>query len=72
MREVGERMPAKKYDLYVQIQGRWKKVAVIDAVNHSEAFQQAMTQLAPEHYDKPIRLEQQTRGAPARRGSGRG
>jgi len=64
-------MPAKKYDLYVQIMGRWKKVAVIDAQDHSGAFQQAMTQLSPEHYDKPIRLEQQTRGAMTRRGGAR-
>ena len=63
-------MPAKKYDLYVQIMGRWKKVAV-NAQGHSAAFQQAMTQLSPEHYDKPIRLEQQTRGAVPRRGGAR-
>lgn len=56
-------MPLKKYDLFVQIQGRWKKVAVIEAEGHSAAFRQAMSQLPPEHYDKPIRLEQQTRGA---------
>jgi hypothetical protein len=55
-------MPLKKYDLFVQLQGRWKKVAVIEADDHSTAFRQAMSQLPPEHYDKPIRLEQHTRG----------
>jgi hypothetical protein len=60
-------VPAKKYDLYIQIKGRWKRVAVIDAENHSEAFRQAVSSLPPEHYDKPIRLEQQTRGATPRR-----
>ena len=52
-------MPLKKYDLFVQVQRRWKKVAVIEADGHSAAFRQAMSQLPPAHYDKPIRLEQQ-------------
>ena len=59
-------MPTKKYDLFVQVKGRWKKIAVIEADGHSEAFRQAMAQLPPEHYDKPIRLEQQTRVATKR------
>jgi hypothetical protein len=40
---------------------------VIEADGHSAAFRQAMSQLPPAHYDKPIRLEQQARGGARQR-----
>ena len=52
-------MSPKKYDLFVQVKGRWIKVAVVEAANRSAALRHAMYRLAPEYYDKPIRLEQQ-------------
>ena len=48
-----------RYHLYVKIEGRWQHVRAIEAANHAEAFRSAMHMLAPMHYDKPIRLEQE-------------
>jgi hypothetical protein len=48
-----------RYHLYVKVQGRWEWVRTIEAENHTEAFRRAMHNLEPEHYDKPIRLEQE-------------
>jgi hypothetical protein len=42
----------------VKIDSRWTWLCDIEAESHSEAFRVAMTCLKPEHYDKPIRLEQ--------------
>ncbi len=48
----------KHYQLYVQLEGRWEWICDIQASSHSVAFRKAMLCLKPEHYDKPIRLEQ--------------
>jgi hypothetical protein len=52
---VPDRTP---YNLYVSIDGRWEFVAEVRARSHSEAFRAAMLALRPEHYDKPVKLEQ--------------
>jgi hypothetical protein len=48
----------KTYRLYVQLAGRWQWLCDIKAESHAHAFKEAMLCLQPEHYDKPIRLEQ--------------
>jgi hypothetical protein len=53
-----------QYQLYVQIDRRWGWLCDITASSHSVAFQKAMLCLQPEHYDKPIRLEQVTDARP--------
>jgi hypothetical protein len=47
-----------KYQLYVRVNGRWDWLCDIEAESHPAAFRKAMLCLTPEHYDKPIRLEQ--------------
>jgi hypothetical protein len=49
----------KTYQLYVKVNGKWQRVCEIRATNHPEALRQAIARLTPEHYDKPIKLEQQ-------------
>jgi hypothetical protein len=58
---VPDRTP---YNLYVSIDGRWEFAFEVRAKSHSEAFRQAMMALRPEHYDKPIKLEQAVAAAP--------
>ncbi len=53
-----------RYQLYAQVDGRWVWLCDIHASTHSVAFQKAMLFLKPEHYDKPIRLEQVTDARP--------
>lgn len=48
----------KTYQLHVKLDGRWQWLCDIEAESHSDAFRQAVLCLKPEHYDKPIRLEQ--------------
>ena len=50
------------YRLYVKVDGRWEEVCSIEAESHAEALRQAIACLSPDHYDKPIRLEQQGEG----------
>jgi hypothetical protein len=64
--EVGKRVKAQTYHLYVQIKDRWRRLCDIEAVDHAQAFQQAMTRLKPEHYTLPIRLEMQRKRATGR------
>jgi hypothetical protein len=47
------------YNLYVKIDGEWQHQFRIDADSHSEAFRLAMFLLEPQHFNKPIRLEQE-------------
>jgi hypothetical protein len=46
------------YQLYVKVDGRWVWLSDVKAQTHPEALRQAIGALKPEHYDKPIRLEQ--------------
>jgi hypothetical protein len=46
------------YQLYVKVDRRWERISDITAKSHAEALRQAISRLKPEHYDKPIRLEQ--------------
>ena len=48
----------KTYQLTVKVGAHWQRLCDIEAQSHREAFRKAMTLLKPEHYDKPIRLEQ--------------
>lgn len=48
-----------RYHLYVKVEGKWQWVSTIEARDHRQAFSSAMLTLKPEHYDKPIRLEQE-------------
>ena len=56
--------PARAYQLYVKVGRRWVPVCTIRAASHPEALRQAIACLEPEHYDKPIRLEQKTERNP--------
>jgi hypothetical protein len=47
------------YNLYVKILGEWQLQFHIDADSHSEAFRLALFLLEPQHFNKPIRLEQE-------------
>ena len=47
------------YQLYAKVRGAWVPVSAIRADSHAEALRQAIASLVPEHYDKPIKLEQQ-------------
>jgi hypothetical protein len=62
------RVWVKQYELGVKINGRWKSLCQIEATNHTTAFRKAMLCLKPEHYDKPIRLEQVDDQRQVRRG----
>ena len=53
-----------KYDLFVKAEGRWRRVRVIQAASHAEALRRAIARLRPEHYDKPIRLQQAEEAPP--------
>ena len=46
------------YKMFVRVDGTWKPLAEILASTHSDALRQAMSRLEPEHYNKPIRIEQ--------------
>jgi hypothetical protein len=50
-------MTERTYKLAVKVGGRWEVVCEIRAGSHPEALRKAIACLAPEHYDKPIRLE---------------
>jgi hypothetical protein len=52
----------KAYQLYVKIAGEWELVCTIDAETHPEAFRKAMLCLESQHYDRPIKLEQDEPG----------
>jgi hypothetical protein len=54
----------RRYQLYVQSGDRWEWLPGFDAVDHAHAFQEAVTALNANDYDKPIRLEQ--RAVPTR------
>ena len=49
---------AKAYQLYAKVGRRWVPVCTIRAADHAGALRQAIALLKPEHYDKPIRLQQ--------------
>jgi hypothetical protein len=53
-------VPEKVYRLEVKVGGKWQRVCTIKAESHPEALRQAIACLPPEHFDKPIRLEQET------------
>jgi hypothetical protein len=42
----------------VKIGDQWKRVCVIEAQSHPKAFREAILCIKPEHYTKPIKLEQ--------------
>ena len=48
-----------QYTLYVKIGRDWQPVARFEAGDSEEAFGKAMTQLPPEHMDKPIALDRE-------------
>lgn len=49
----------KTYSLYVKRGGQWERVGTIYAMTHPEALREAIAKVKPEHYDKPIRVEQE-------------
>ena len=49
----------KTYVLYVKVDGQWQRAGAIHAKDHAAALRRAIAQLKPEHYDKPIRVEQE-------------
>jgi hypothetical protein len=51
-------MDVRMYRLFVKIADKWVLVCDIEAESHKEALRQAIARLSPEHYDKPIRVEQ--------------
>jgi hypothetical protein len=52
-----------RYQLHVREDGRWEWLCTIEAATHAEAFHRAIQCLGDDHYNKPIRLEQDLEGA---------
>ena len=50
-------MEAHAYLVYVKVGNRWRRVCSVNAASHREALRKAIAVLAPEHYDKPIKVE---------------
>jgi hypothetical protein len=50
-------MEAHAYLVYVKVRNRWRQVCTVKAASHPEALRKAIAVLAPEHYDKPIKVE---------------
>ena len=47
-----------RYRFNIKVRGRWRWLCDIEAKSHAAAFRKAMLGHKPEHFDKPIRLEQ--------------
>jgi hypothetical protein len=54
----------KKYRMYLQIDGQWSLIRTIEAPDHCAALRKAIASIQPAHYDKPLRLEQDTGAQP--------
>ena len=50
----------RTYVLYVKVDGTWPQSGTI----HANALRSAISHLKPEHYDKPIRVEQEEEEGP--------
>ena len=57
---MGREREIRRYNFYVAVEGQWQWQFHIEAPTHNEAFRLAMFLLEPRHFDKPIRLEQET------------
>ena len=62
------RTGARAYQLHVKLGGRWRRISTIWAASDAEALRSAIASLAPEHYDKPIKVERAKPPPPTRRG----
>ena len=47
------------YHLYAKVDGKWQWQCAVEGADHAAALKNATLALKPEHYDKPIRLEQE-------------
>jgi hypothetical protein len=57
---MGRERENRRYNFYVAVDGQWQWQFHLEASSHNEAFRVAMFLLEPRHFDKPIRLEQET------------
>jgi hypothetical protein len=62
------RAGARAYLVYVKLEGRWRPVSTVRAASDAEARRKAIASLAPEHYDKPIKVERAKPPPPKGRG----